>query len=168
MTWKRKLLLGICLIALFLCGCENGDAEPETVAILKTVNPESNPAETSMEEIGESEMKLWINDSLVPVSWDENATVRELDAETSRADIVVDMSMYGGNEQVGPLGRDYTRKDVQMRTVNGDIVLYSGDQIVVFYGSNSWSYTHLGKIMLDASEITELLANGDVTLRLTK
>ena len=50
----------------------------------------------------------------------------------------------------------------------GDIVLYSGNQIVVFYGSNSWSYTRLGKINLSEKELTDLLGNGDVTIEIEK
>lgn len=77
------------------------------------------------------------------------------------------MSMYGGFEQVGPIGQSIARDDEQISTVPGDIVLYSGDQIVVFYGSNSWAYTRLGKINMSEDELTELLGNGDVTITLS-
>ena len=52
-------------------------------------------------------------------------------------------------------------------TESGDIVLYSGNQIVVFYGSNSWAYTRLGHISdKSAEEMKALLGNGNVTLTL--
>ena len=54
----------------------------------------------------------------------------------------------------------------QITTHSGDIVLYSGDKIVVFYGSNSWAYTRLGKINIPESGVTELLSNGDITLKI--
>ena len=76
------------------------------------------------------------------------------------------MSMYGGFEQVGPIGSSITRNDKQTTTDYGDIVLYSGNQIVVFYGSNSWAYTRLGHIDMTQEEITELLGNGDVEITL--
>ena len=73
--------------------------------------------------------------------------------------------MYGGFEQVGPIGQSLPRDDSQTTTQTGDIVLYSGNQIVVFYGSNSWSYTRLGHISdKTAEEMTQLLSNGDVTI----
>ena len=50
----------------------------------------------------------------------------------------------------------------QMKTEPGDIVLYSGDQIVIFYGSNSWAYTKLGHIDQSQEAMEELLGNGDV------
>ena len=78
------------------------------------------------------------------------------------------MSMYGGFEQVGPIGTDLPRNDVQTTTETGDIVLYSGDQIVMFYGSNSWAYTRLGKATdKSEEEMTELLSNGDVTITIS-
>lgn len=114
------------------------------------------------------EMILLINDVEIPVFWESCTAVDELMTEISNGSITVSMSMYGGWEQVGSLGRSYTRDDRQMTAVNGDIVLYSGNQIVVFYGSNSWSYTKLGKMDLSADEVTALLSQRDITLTITK
>ena len=99
----------------------------------------------------------------VPVTWEENASVNALKAITP---LTIQMSMYGGFEQVGPIGQNITRNDVQTTTQAGDIVLYSGNQIVIFYGSNTWSYTKLGHINLPQSEMTELLGNGNVTIEI--
>lgn len=74
--------------------------------------------------------------------------------------------MYGGFEQVGSIGQSISRDDKQITTEFGDIVLYSGNQIVVFYGSNSWAYTKLGHIGLSEEELTKLLGNGDVVLEI--
>ena len=76
------------------------------------------------------------------------------------------MSMYGGFEQVGSIESSLPSNDVQTKTHAGDIVLYSGNQIVVFYGSNSWAYTRLGRITDKSDEeLTEMLGNGEVVLR---
>ena len=78
------------------------------------------------------------------------------------------MSMYGGFEQVGSIGTDMPRNDEQTTTQAGDIVLYAGDQMVVFYGSNSWAYTRLGHITdKTPEEMRTLLSNGDVTITLS-
>jgi hypothetical protein len=74
--------------------------------------------------------------------------------------------MYGGFEQVGPIGQSIVRDDKQTTTNYGDIVLYSGNQIVVFYGSNSWAYTKLGHIDLSQQEMSDLLSGGDVSITL--
>ena len=75
-------------------------------------------------------------------------------------------SMYGGFEQVGSIGQSIPRNDTQTAAKAGDIVLYSGNQIVVFYGSNSWAYTRLGRITdKTEQELTEMLGNRNVVLR---
>ena len=78
------------------------------------------------------------------------------------------MSKYGDFEQVGSIGRSIISDDKEITADYGDIVLYSGNKIVIFYGSNCWAYTRLGHITgKNASELAELLGNGDVTITLT-
>ena len=81
--------------------------------------------------------------------------------------IEVSASRYGGFEQVGSLPQSFSRSDAQMTTQPGDIVLYSGNQLVVFFGSNSWSYTKLGHISdLSADELTVLLDKKQTVIEL--
>ena len=108
-------------------------------------------------------MKLFINDTEVPVSWEDNASVEAL---RQLLPLTVDMSMYGGFEQVGPLGQSIPRNDRQTTTAPGDLVLYSGNQLVVFYGTNSWAYTRLGHVDLTKAELTALLSEHDATITL--
>ena len=69
---------------------------------------------------------------------------------------------------MGSIGRRLPSQDEQTDTVSGDIVLYAGDQLVVFYGSNAWAYTRLGHITdKTPDEMTALLSHGDVTVTLT-
>ena len=114
------------------------------------------------EEAGE-DMILTINGEECPVEWEENESVEAL---KKLCPLTVQMSMYGGFEQVGSIGSSITRNDKQTTTDYGDIVLYSGNQIVVFYGANSWAYTRLGHIDMTKEELTELLCNGDVEIPL--
>ena len=111
-------------------------------------------------------MVMTINDTKVDVTWKNNASVAEL-KELAEDELTISMSMYGGFEQVGPIGKSITRDDKQTTTSAGDIVLYSGNQLVVFYGSNSWANTRLGKINLNEKELKNLLSNGDVTITLS-
>lgn len=115
------------------------------------------------------EMNIWmkVDDEAVAVEWEENDSVRALMELLREQPISIQMSMYGGFEQVGSLGTSLQRSDEQTTTQAGDIVLYSGSQIVVFYGSNSWAYTRLGRITdKSTEELAELLGNGDVTITL--
>ena len=113
-------------------------------------------------DAGES-MILVIDGEEYPVEWEENESVEAL---KELCPLTVKMSMYGGFEQVGSLGESLPRNDEQITTEYGDIVLYSGNQIVVFYGSNTWAYTRLGHIDMTQEELTDLLGNGDVEITL--
>ena len=129
---------------------------PETVAVNENLTGQEN----------EIIMVMTINDTKVDVTWENNASVAEL-KELAADGLTISMSMYGGFEQVGPIGKSITRDDKQTTTSARDIVLYSGNQLVVFYGSNSWAYTRIGKINLTEKELTNLLSNGDVTITLS-
>ena len=120
-----------------------------------------------LERITEKEdsMKLYIGETKVPVTWEKNASV---EAIREMLPLTIPMSMYGGFEQVGPIGQSIVRNDEQTITGSGDIVLYSGNQIVIFYGSNSWSYTTLGHVNLSQQEMTDLLSHGNVTITITE
>ena len=111
---------------------------------------------------------FYINDTEISVQWEDNRSVDALIELASSAPLTVRMSMYGGFEQVGPLGTRLPRDDSRITTQPGDIVLYSGDQIVLFYGSNTWSYTRLGRITGKSEmELAELLGSGDVAATLS-
>lgn len=114
-------------------------------------------------------LTMKIGDKDVAVEWENNESVAALRDLVSESPLTIQMSMYGGFEQVGPVGTSLPRNDVQTTTSAGDIVLYSGNQIVVFYGSNSWAYTRLGRITdKDAAEIADLLGNGNVTITISE
>ena len=157
------LLLSV-LVLLAVTACHEKKTAPKTQPIENTQN--SLTEETS-DERTDTGMKMYINDMEIPVTWENNPSVSALKSDLQAGDIVVSMSMYSDNEQVGPLDKSYPSNDVQTTTNNGDIVLYRSDQIVLFYGSNSWAYTRLGKMDLSENEVVNLLSNGDVSIRLT-
>ena len=113
----------------------------------------------------ESMLRMKIGETDVAVDWEDNESVEALKELCRDESLTIQMSMYGGFEQVGPIGQSLPRNDSQTTTQAGDIVLYSGNQIVVFYGSNSWAYTRLGHISdKSAQDLADLLGSGDVTI----
>lgn len=80
--------------------------------------------------------------------------------------LTLSLSDYGGFEKVGSLGQSLPTSNTQTTTQAGDIVLYQGSQIVLFYGSNSWSYTALGRVT-DLTGWQEALGHGDITVTLS-
>lgn len=150
---------------LLLSGCLANQTTDTTSVVKSHEKAVENNMSVKLEQNKEMTMKLMIDNTVVPVSWEQNASAEEL---KKMLPLTINMSMYGGFEQVGSIGHSLTRNDKQTTTQYGDIVLYAGDKIVIFYGSNSWSYTRLGHIDLSQSEMTDLLSHGDVTIRITE
>lgn len=118
-------------------------------------------------ETEEMNILMKIGGEAVAVEWEDNESVSALTELLREQPLSIQMSMYGDFEQVGSFGRSLPREDERTTTQAGDIVLYSGSQIVVFYGSNSWAYTRLGRITdKSTEELAELLGSGDVTITL--
>ena len=120
-------------IAIFMSACgETGTGK----------NPAEN-GKNAEEEMTKMQIKIQIDDKFYTADLEDNEAAREF---AQMLPISVEMRDYGGFEKVGSLGKSLTSSDSQTTTVVGDIVLYNSDQIVIFYGSNSWSYTRLGHI----------------------
>ncbi|MGV2875968.1 cyclophilin-like fold protein [Macrococcus capreoli] len=115
---------------------------------------------------GENQMKLFIEEE-IDVKWVKNLSTKAIDVDVQQNDIVITMSKYGGFEQVGELGKRYIVEDKQMTTQIGDIVIFNGDKLVIFYGTNSWCYTKLGEINLPQNEIIDTLSKSNLKIRLT-
>ena len=110
-------------------------------------------------------VKVKINDEVFDVKLENNSATQDLIKELKKGNITVNASEYGGFEKVGDLGFSLPTSDENIGTNPGDIVVYQGDKISLFYGSHSWSYTKLGKIdNVDSNKLKEVLGSGDVTL----
>ena len=139
------LLIAVCCI--ILSACNSGENETKITSQVTT------SAVTTAKE------------TIQPAT---TAAVEALKDLCRNQPLTIQMSMYGGFEQVGSIGTALPQNDVQTTTTAGDIVLYSGDQMVVFYGSNTWAYTRLGHITdKTQAELAELLSNGNVTVTLS-
>ncbi len=124
------------------------------------------PAQAPKEEEVKT-LRMTIGDADVSVEWEENESVDAIERLVADSPLTIEMSMYGGFEQVGDIGSELPSNDERTTTEAGDIVLYSGDRLVVFYGPNSWSYTRLGRITgKTPEELMDILGTGDVTITL--
>ena len=117
----------------------------------------------SEEEAAEMKMTVQIGERAFSATLEDNAAVDALAGMMENGPVTIRMSDYAGFEKVGALGSSLPTSNRQTTTQAGDIVLYQGNQIVLFYGSNSWSYTRLGKID-DLTGWAEALGSGDVSV----
>lgn len=161
----------LCLLLASLLGAcsQQKPAIPsQALTITDSITPPAETETISSEPAPqETLLVLSVNGNKLNVCWEDNETVKELLSYTQTESIVVNATRYGGFEQVGSLPQDFSRNDVQMTTEPGDIVLYSGNQLVLFFGSNSWSYTKLGHIEgLSQDELSELLGGSSAVIEI--
>ena len=172
------LLIAVCCFLFSACNSERSETETTAVTATQPITntiTEAQKQETqtqSIEQTATTEetaaLQMTIDDTPVSVDWQDNESVQALKEFCSNQPLMIQMSRYGGFEQVGSIGTDLPQNDVSTTTSSGDIVLYSGNSMVVFYGSNTWAYTRLGHITdKTQAELTELLSNGNVTITLS-
>lgn len=127
---------------------------------------QQNDNEIHEEENEKMRMKVQVGDSIFTAALEDNAAVHALVEMMEKEPVEIRMSDYSGFEKVGSLGKSLPADNSQTTTEAGDIVLYQGNQIVMFYGSNSWSYTRIGRID-DLTGWEEALGSADVTVTLS-
>ena len=133
--------------------CEPSSAESET----------STAPEEEADIVEQTAFDVSVNGRIFSATFADNPGAQAFRKLLAGSAITLEMSDYAGLEKVGPLGQSLPTSDSQTTTQAGDIVLYQGDQIVIFYGSNSWSYTTLGHID-DLTGWEDALGIGDVTV----
>ncbi len=111
-------------------------------------------------------MNVNVNGQNFTATLENNRAVDVLVQMMEKSPVTLQLSDYAGFEKVGPLGRSLPASNSQTTAHAGDIVLYQGNQIVMFYGSNSWNYTRLGHID-DLTGWEKALGSGDVTVVLS-
>lgn len=149
----KKLLIipTLCFLAFCIsaCGDVKSDSEQQSVSSqdyeseISSIGTSETMSNYDEKEQTQMKVKIQIGDKTFTAKLEDNDTAKEF---AQMLPISVEMRDYGGFEKVGSLGRTITSNDSQTTTSAGDIVLYNSDQIVIFYGSNSWSYTRLGHI----------------------
>ena len=138
------------VIVLSFAGCKNISQDNKEEDILNV-------------EIEEMVMK--IDTISVDITWENNNSVKDL-FNFAKNGLTINMSRYGDFEQVGSIGKNIVSNNKQITTNPGDVVLYNSNQIVIFFGTNTWSYTKLGHINLNQTELNNLLNKSNVVLYL--
>ena len=118
----------------------------------------------------EEKMYITIGDETHCITMEDNVGTRALVAALQTENIVYIAHDYGNFEKVGYVGQSFPTDNHQIATSAGDLVLYNGDNICIFYGSNSWSYTRIGKLdNLSAEEVRQFVkaGGGEVSITLS-
>ena len=151
------ILFIFALVLLVFTACTNEPSQPDDPMLPNNPNPE---------EV--TKMFITINGNKIEVELAQNSSVEALVERLKKGDITYTANDYGGFEKVGNLGFSLPTSNTEITTQAGDVILYAGNQIVLFYGSNTWSYTRLGKINgYSDSELSSLLGAGLGSIQVT-
>lgn len=147
--------LWILLLLLGLSACAAGEAPAVPTA------PTPQAAEITGQE--ETRLKITVGDEELPATFADNSSAEAFRELLAQGPLTIEMADYGGFEKVGALGTELTRNDRQITSQPGDVILYQGNQITIYYGTNSWSFTRLATID-DPTDLEEKLGAGTVSV----
>ena len=148
------------LIALFfLVACSD--------AASHSMQPEAQTPKSSANSSAQTEatvkLKIHVNDTTFTATLEENSSAEVFVEFLMQGDLTLDMHDYGNFEKVADLPRSFPRNDTQIDTDAGDIILYRGKSITIYYDKNSWNFTPLGKIdNVNKKRLKEILGKGNV------
>ena len=187
MKQKIFILLLVLLPGLAACSSQNpmngqtsetiGEGESEeiqsassiedlTVKTDKSSNEDkqqNNPQEE--EKVEQNQFYITAGETVFTAVFSDNSSAEAFKKLLAEEPLTVDMHDYGSFEKVGEIGGTLPRNDEQITTEPGDVILYLGTSITIYYDTNSWNFTHLGKIQNATKEdLLAALGDGDVTV----
>lgn len=177
---KRKgifILITILILAILMFGCvDNNNKIPDN----QSDNTENSSSTENSDDINNNDgseitekekiesIFMYINDYRLEVILADNVSTEALVELLKLEDIVYTAHNYGGFEKVGSIGHSLPTNNEQIKAESGDVMLYQGNQIVVFYGTNTWSYTRIGKIKdYSTLELKSILGDENEEIKLS-
>ena len=155
--------LACLLLSLFLFSCGGGRVSESPVIEDKTGGTAQTDEGVSDIEREEEEMKMYvyINGNKLEAELENNSSAAALYELLKKGDIVYTADDYGNFEKVGGIGHTLPQNNERIDTVSGDVILYQGTSVCLYYGKNSWNFTRLGRINgYTDSELRSLLGAG--------
>lgn len=173
---KKRMIFTLMLVAFALLpACSSPYEENDAPEISNTgdgnsTNTDSNDNNNDNSNMESNTITLSVGSKSFTATLAENSSAEALKKRLSEGDISIRMSDYGDMEKVGSLGTSLPRNDRQTTTQPGDLILYLGNSFVIYYDTNSWNFTRLGRLdgVSTRQEVLELLGGkGDITVTLS-
>jgi hypothetical protein len=138
------------------------------IALLVTMLLPLGALSAGIDGKGTEILNIQVGSHSLTATLENNSSVAALRKMLAAGPVTIDMRDFGGFEKVGGLGVRLPQNDKRMTTQSGDLILYQGNQFVIFYAPNTWSYTRLGKINdISERELRNILGRGNVTVTLS-
>lgn len=153
-------LFGIFFAALSLCGCGTGETAVDT-DVQPAPSVTTAPTNETSQAQSSDMLKITVDEHTFYAVFEDNPSADAFRQLLEEEPITVEMEDYGGFEKVGSLGTSLPRTDTHITTVPGDIILYQGNQITIYYDTNTWNFTKLAQIE-DPESLKEKLGEGSI------
>lgn len=171
----KKLRWILLTLGLFLPLTACGTGTPDTTAEQSQTTTEPTAAAQTVTQSAEQatasqgdRLFLTVGETTFVAEFSDNSSAEALKDLLSDAPLTLQLHDYGNFEKVGSLGHNLPRNDEPITTEAGDLILYQGNQLCVYYAENSWNFTRLGKIQnATPDELKAALGTGDVTVTLS-
>ena len=159
--------LAVCL-AFGLAACGAGDAVSETAppVTAASARPAAAAPDTGdIQKEGDLMIYAHVGEQVLAIVPEDNSSAEDFIALLAEGDVTVGMEDYGGFEKVGSLGQSLSTNDRRITTQPGDVILYQGNSVTIYYDTNTWNFTLLGRIRgLSQEELKEILGSGSVSV----
>ena len=168
---KKKIILIIVIVIVFLMvffvpRSRKTQNNNFTAGNTSTNLEDNNTEENKVDNMNKIQIK--VNNQVLDVELEDNSSAKAFVEKLKETDIIVNAHDYGNFEKVGELGFSLPTNDKKITTEPGDLILYQGNQITLYYDTNTWSFTKLGKVKgVSGEELKNILGSGEVTLTFT-
>ena len=157
---KGRILYIVILLLFAACSSDAASSVKPTQPEIQT--PKSS-ANSSAQTEAPVKLKIHVNDTTFTATLEENSSAKAFAEFLAQGDMTLDMHDYGSFEKVADLPRSFPRNDKQIDTDAGDIILYQGNSITIYYDKNSWNFTRLARIdNVNKKRLQQILGNGNV------
>ena len=166
---KKLIIIPLMLFAVLLYGCSERQVnsstatEPESMAQTTLTSEKNSENDKEIQEM----LKIEVNGHTLLADFENNSSAEALKEKLKNGSIEIEMSDYGSFEKVGDLPFSLPRNDENITTEAGDVILYQGNKLTIYYDTNSWSFTRIAKIRNANTDLKKILGSGDVTVRLS-
>ncbi len=150
---NKKILIIVLIICVF-------------ISIIVIIRRQEDKIENNNSGEEVNVIKLSVNGKILDIQLENNSSSVAFVEILKNGEIIVEANDYGNFEKIGNLGFDLLANDKQITTEPGDLILYQGNKITLYYDTNTWTFTKLGKVQNVSKEnLKQILGSGDVTLK---
>ena len=166
--FKKTFVIILLFMAIFaFSGCSGGQIMDGPDMIRTPEYTQIDPGTAEMTDVADPVPVLVITagEKTFYADLEDNSSAEAFTEKLSSGAITVDLHDYGSFEKVGPLPWDLPRNDVSITTQPGDVILYQGNQITIYYDENTWTFTKLAKISgATKEELLKAFGEGNITV----